>query len=108
MLAALVLSSSHATAGEFLAGNDLHNTCTEKDHLSVAACAYYIAGVVDASELFVLLEVSSRHFCLPPEASTTQTADVVRRYLANHPEKRHNSASSLSIVALAEAFPCPN
>jgi len=44
--------------------------------------------------------------CVPKNVTISQTKDVVTRWLANNPERRHYSADSLVAWALAEGFPC--
>jgi hypothetical protein len=46
-------------------------------------------------------------FCLPKGMKEGTLMDVVGRYLANHPEKRHLSGSYLIKSALLESYPCP-
>ena len=46
---------------------------------------------------------------MPPRNITAgQAQDVVKRYLENNPEKRHFSADSLVINAVAQVWPCAN
>jgi hypothetical protein len=44
--------------------------------------------------------------CADRNVTTGQAADVVIRFLRDHPGVRNNSAASLARVALKEAFPC--
>ena len=44
--------------------------------------------------------------CVPSEASNQQLRDIAVKYLAAHPENRHESARFLIWLALVEAFPC--
>jgi hypothetical protein len=44
-------------------------------------------------------------FKVPSNVEAGQIFDVVKNYLEKHPEKRHQSASSLVMMALKEAFP---
>jgi hypothetical protein len=50
------------------------------------------------------LEGSS--FCFPKGVEGPQIVDVIKRWLDEHPEVRHYSASSLIAEALKEKFPC--
>ena len=46
-------------------------------------------------------------FCPPQDAQYSQHLDIVVNYLTKHPESRHESARTLVVSALEEAFPCP-
>jgi hypothetical protein len=116
MMAVVVLSSivvaGAATAGDFapgdfVDGNKLFEQCQSDDPqdserwVKRSLCLGYIAGVADA------LDGSS--FCLgsgPTGVRVKQVDDVVYFYLRDHPEHRHNDASSLVTAALKEKFPC--
>ncbi|WP_367159421.1 Rap1a/Tai family immunity protein [Mesorhizobium sp.] len=45
--------------------------------------------------------------CIPSGATNDQLAEVVIKYLGDHPEELHYPAAPLSMVAIAKAFPCP-
>jgi hypothetical protein len=45
--------------------------------------------------------------CADKNVTRGQAADVVIRFLRDHPEVRNRSAPSLARSALKEAFPCP-
>jgi len=97
----LWLYSAEAQQGYFKSGNMLHQSCR------AGLANEYIAGVVD-THMFLSTEPgkSPRLFCLPAGSINTQAADIVCKYLADHPEQRHYSASTTAIVALNAAFPC--
>jgi hypothetical protein len=89
---------------EFQTGNDLWTLCHQKG----PGCVAYIEGVAD-----VLMPIwakggdfSGWRGCLPKETIGGQVKDVFIKFLREHPEKRHFTASSLVSWALAEAFPC--
>jgi hypothetical protein len=44
--------------------------------------------------------------CAPSEVQNGQVVDVVRQYLEEHPEERHQAARGLINIAMATAFPC--
>jgi Rap1a immunity proteins len=106
MLVAVALSSlvagTAAHAG-FRDGNKLFEDCkytdTNSNTFPAGTCAGYIVGAVDA-----LLETGA--FCVPDGVEAGQVIDVVKLYLAQHPEKRHLAASDLVVDALKEKFPC--
>jgi len=45
-------------------------------------------------------------FCLPKEVTNGQIARIFTKFLEDHSEKLHFSASLLFIEALRNAFPC--
>jgi hypothetical protein len=68
------------------------------------ACSAYVVGASDG----VLLgrASSGRAFCLDGGAQADELAEVVRRYLATHPEAHAEPAARIVAVALREAYPC--
>ena len=91
----------------YISGNELHRRCEAENGFDQTICTGYISGAVDMLQLAhgMNKDVS---VCLPegPGAELGQLADVVRRYLAAHPELRHMGASSLIFAALRVSFPC--
>jgi len=57
----------------------------------------YISGVYDVFD--------GHTFSSPKGVTTTQLADIVKKYLKEHPETRHENACDLVRKALQEAFP---
>jgi hypothetical protein len=78
-------------------GNDLYGFCAS----SASLCGGYIDAI--ATEYGPL---NAYIQCEPQSIANGQAVDVVRRYLATHPEQRYKPAWSLVLVALGEAFPC--
>jgi hypothetical protein len=85
---------ARAEAG-FISGNQLHEYCQKYDARQFVYG--YIASVAD----------SDKFLCAPPGVTVQQLADVVCRYLSDHPEKRHLTGASLAFGALNASFPCP-
>jgi hypothetical protein len=83
------------SARGFVTGNDLFSKCSSNSPL----CMGYIAGVSDVMS-------TNGDICLPDNATVQQIVDIVVKYLSDHPDRRHYSASSESGVALMQAFPC--
>lgn len=89
---------------EAFTGNELHNdlsgcagTATaNKDMMPCIRGTGYVWGVADA------LWFPGAY---PAGVTYPQIVDVVKAYLSNHPEKRHQVAANLVIEAIAEAFP---
>ena len=104
----LSFASTSATA-EYVSGNKLNELCSSSDPAELMFCIGFITGVADG-----VVALPNQHgllprlqACMSPNAPPGQIAAVVSRYLSTHPEKLHISASALAIVALLEAFPCP-
>lgn len=45
-------------------------------------------------------------YCIPSSVTVGQMTDVVRKYLASHPESRHEFAPLLMRRAFIQSFPC--
>ena len=71
-------------------------------------CVGYIAAVVDTmSNAFLTAgSVNAQQLCVSEHVQLSQLKDIVRRWLSDHPEKRHLAASLLVFQALKEKFPC--
>ena len=92
-------------------GNKLHDLCQHykadqlKTELGVA-CFSFILGV---TQTLLLIEDSSsplRHPCPGKNVTETQIADVVVKWMEDHPEKRDLPAPWVVMKALYAAFPC--
>lgn len=81
----------------FYNGNELYELCGK----NIPFCNGYISGVAD-----VLASQSGNSMCLPKGVVIKQVADVVMKYLTDHPESRHYNANSEIFLALSIAFPC--
>jgi hypothetical protein len=88
-----------SASAQFINGNKLHEMCiTDK-----ASALNYSMGVADAHTFH---RKKDPLFCLPESATAGQVLDVLCKYLADRPEKRHFTASSTSLLAFSAAFPC--
>ncbi len=47
-----------------------------------------------------------RMVCPPRGATTVQIVRVIKKYIADNPEKAHRATRFIASVALARAFPC--
>jgi hypothetical protein len=107
-LSCLVVGGTAATAGDtaggFLDGNKLLADCNDPPvSYGVGFCDGYILGVAGA------LNQKQGFYCFPGGSGGVkagQVEDLVKLYLRDHPENRHDVASSLIIAALKEKFPC--
>jgi len=99
-------------------GNRLLNNCGEviklinkEDASSVSStkaehCYGLLFGTVGTHDLLSKRNNSEFFFCLPSGVTTNQAIMVIVKYLKEHPEKLHNSASTLILLALQKNFPC--
>lgn len=87
-------------------GNSLLRDCTagESTH-SYAYCLGYISGLVDGANVEADFRKCKPLFAIPAEAELGQLADVVVKYLKEHPEVRDVRAAVLALTALKAAFP---
>src|SRR5712691_271293 len=74
-----------------------------------ATCLGWVAGFADGlmvhDELLSVLR-KDRMACLPHGVTTIQTVRVIKKYLADNPEKAHRPTRYIASIALAGAFPC--
>jgi hypothetical protein len=94
------LPTAAETATSFYSGNALWNECSGDNAFQSGLCMGFVAGISDA------MSIAAIKACFPPGVTVGQTADVVKRFLGQHPERRHEAAVFLVAAALAEAFPC--
>jgi hypothetical protein len=109
MATAVVLGYLPASAQEqegrvFDTGNDLWSHCSGKGDAHFGLCAGFVVGIADA--MSNVTGILGRRACIPLPVSRGQAIDVVKQFLEQHPEKRHETAVSLAAEALAGAFPC--
>jgi hypothetical protein len=91
-------------AGAFVDGNRLEGLCESSSVFELRECLGYILGIADA--MTADTPINGFTACFPARMATTQTVDVVGRFLAAHLEMRDLGAAGLVAQALAEAFPC--
>lgn len=96
-----IIMITHPASAYFDSGNDAYRLCKDTGYFSQGHCLGYWAGIWDAfSQL--------NFFCGTAHATKQQIADIVIKYMVQHPEERHKPAISLGLAALTEAFPCNN
>lgn len=109
ILIAIMLMPMSANAGfnAFIDGHKLHDKSRAykrddvetADLYDAAAYLYYIMGVIDSN-------ISAGLFCLQ-NISSDQAANVVTKYMNEHPESLDSSGVALVKAALAQEWPCP-
>jgi hypothetical protein len=106
----------HAEAAIIMSGNQLFDLCSHyktnkaKGELGVA-CFMYISAVAQTLivvQTFVLNDDTRtmQSPCAGKSVTEEQIADVVVKWLDDHPEKRDLPAPLLVMKSLNEAFPC--
>ncbi len=74
-----------------------------------ATCLGWVEGFADGFLVHdELLGVPRRDrlACVPHEVTTIQTVRVIKKYLADNPQKAHRPTRYIASIALAGAFPC--
>jgi hypothetical protein len=115
-----------ASRGFGITGNEFLQRCGDKEEIfdghipqhtvdtpngmtvDAAMCAGYIQAIVDLmviAEAHATLDKPSS-YCFPEGVSLGQAGKIVTRWMKNHPERTHEIAGHLGVVALKQAFPC--
>jgi len=74
-----------------------------------ATCLGWVAGFADGflvHEELLNVPKKDRMACVPPGVTTIQTVRVIKKYLADNPQKAHRPTRYIASIALAGAFPC--
>lgn len=85
-------------SAEFLDGNGLLSRINDSETVPRVVALGYVQGVADV--------YARTKICAPQNITAGQARDVVKQYLELNPEKRHYSADSLVLNALAQVWPC--
>jgi len=87
-------------SANFLNGNDLYRDLMSTAAVDQATSRGYVIGAADASEKSAWCHVN------PDKIARGQVIDIVKKFLAAHPELRHHTADSLVAGALNAVWPC--
>src|SRR5437016_4427435 len=90
-------TNAHAN---FMSGDDLYRDLTSTALVDQATSRGYVIGAADASEKSAWCHAN------PERISRGQVLDIVKNFLAAHPELGHHSADSLVAGALNAVWPC--
>ena len=74
-----------------------------------ATCLGWVEGFANGFTVHdELLSVpkKDRMACVPHEVTNIQTVRVIKKYVADNPEKAHRPTRYIASIALAGAFPC--
>lgn len=118
ILAAMLLTLANCVWA--FSGNDLLRNCQEglssfdaakNDNAQQAAvCAYFVDGILEGvqSAEAILGEGKKpyRIICKPTGTTYGQLARAVAKWLEDNPERLHENAAMLVVLALSETFPC--
>jgi hypothetical protein len=85
----------------FQTGNSLRDECLPSLGKPSPRCIAYVVGAVDG-----MWWGEPNLICLPQGVTQDQLAEVVAKYLEDHPERLHLGAPVLIADALQPAFPC--
>ena len=110
-VAALIAGFALFTAGPAQAlqdGKELHSDCSRGNAFSEGYCEGFIVGVLSAhlSPWVVNLQQGRTYFCIPPNVTFKQMAEIVQKYLAENPSRHRYNATNTIWTAATEAFPC--
>ena len=109
ILPAAVIAIAFATPAQAdFTGNTLKDACDSPSQTAGSGmCFGYIAGTLDSFREINRLRLEKPWFCEPPDVTGEQIVAMVRKFLADHPEKLHLQAASLISAMMANTFPCP-
>ena len=99
----MMVVAAEVTSAGLVTGDRLIEWCQSRS----IQCDSYAQGVVDTWMGEQAFNRVPNMICLAPGITTGQITDAGQNYLTTHPERRNTKASSLIVIALARAFPCP-
>ena len=108
-----VVSPAWGEVDYFISGTALLISCqAPKGSIDRVACSGYIMGFYDAlgdadTERGMGRGFGDVKFCRPKGATPDQMADIVKKYLEDNPQVRHEGVPAYIAVALYKAWPCP-
>ncbi|WP_120497531.1 Rap1a/Tai family immunity protein [Kiloniella sp. EL199] len=101
---------------DFSSGEDLYNTCSQKDYESF--CLGYFTGFNSGTwsgAITVYVQNNEYNdekiskilnYCLPVEFSIYQFKDIVLEYIGRNQASKREQASYAITLALSDAYPC--
>ena len=91
-------------------GRQLYTDCTRGNAFSEGYCEGFIVGVLSAhlSPWVINLQQGRTYFCIPPQVTFKEVAEIVQKYLSENPGRRRYRADVNIWTAATEAFPCAN
>jgi hypothetical protein len=105
MLFGTIIGARAASAAS-MKGNFLLQQCTSSGGPARVTCLAYLLGYVDSTIVWKV-NVGGIPVCIPSEADIVeQIADVVVKWLKNHPTDLDQAAGYLMKLILEETWPC--
>ena len=91
----------------YMSGNELFGQFVHADPMVRRAAMEYVVAVIDSKHYLEGAGIlPAGVICVPMGVTIGQAGDVVKKYLEDHPERRHYAAASTVFAALTIAFPC--
>jgi hypothetical protein len=113
-LVALLVSGPACAAKkdvDVFSGNYWYKKCSSDDMTDKFYCIGYLRGLSAGLQFLEISYTKSDgvyrkvpSFCIPKGATMGQHIDIFKKYIQDHPEKRHNKASVLFGLAIRKAF----
>ncbi|MDX1922445.1 MAG: Rap1a/Tai family immunity protein [Alphaproteobacteria bacterium] len=111
---------NHASADDGPTGNKYFSTCENSRGAEKDACMVFLGGYIQGFYIgkAISLSIASDENvgdtwstsdpppCPPHDTKTQQAYDVLMNYLRAHPESRQADLSTLTWIALSQAWPC--
>lgn len=109
VVALVLLVSAGADAqdesGHWMTGNELKAFCQDGPAFERGVCSGFAVAVADFT---IRAPVDTYRACIPvTQVTRGQLRDIMVKYLDDHPELLHYTATSLAAKAFEMAFPCP-
>jgi hypothetical protein len=118
LLLCILAMPAAAIAGD--SGDELRQKCEDSSDVSFGYCFGYIRGTIESAEYARTLRYETiapesdaasaisapPALCIPADVTLGQLQKVIAKYMDNHPDELHRSASVLTIEAVSKAFPC--
>lgn len=79
---------------------------TDAELFSSGMCIGYMKGYRDGVDGQNVFDVGGLVYCIPPEATNGQLAEVYAKWAGANPEKIHHSAAVGFARVMADSFPC--
>ncbi len=99
----------------YTSGNKLKPACAayiagippdRSEALKAGVCIGFIDGWLQLAMMLKPPLVNEELFCPPKGVTNKQVIDIAVKYMNDHPEKLHQSASQILYDAVSDAFPC--
>jgi hypothetical protein len=104
---AVVALFTMACAAQADTGNELKSYCTGRSGFDSGRCHGYISGVVEWQLIIAAAQrMAPIKYCLPEGVTYGQIVDIVKKFMADNPDKTHWEASVIIHNAVLNAFPC--